>query len=82
MYACIQDKNGDVLVHRNIRTCPKVFLKTIRPYQEDIGSVEDLENFIVNPEGERPIPLAAVAEINIKKSPGEIRRLNHCFILL
>jgi hypothetical protein len=36
MYVCIQDKNGEVLVHRNIRACPKVFLKTIRPYQEDI----------------------------------------------
>ncbi|MGR3301518.1 MAG: efflux RND transporter permease subunit [Candidatus Scalindua sp.] len=48
----------------------------MRPYQEDIGSIGDLENFIVNPEGERPIPLAAVAEINIKESPGEIRRLN------
>ncbi len=36
MYICIQDKNGEVLVHRNMRACPKAFLKTIRPYQEDI----------------------------------------------
>ncbi len=48
----------------------------VRARKQDIGSVEDLENFVVNPEGERPIPLAAVAEINVEKSPGEIRRLN------
>jgi len=36
MYVCIQDKNGDVLVHRNIRACPEVFLQIIKPYQEDI----------------------------------------------
>ncbi len=48
----------------------------VRARKKDIDSVEDLENFVVNPEGERPIPLAAVAEINVKKSPGEIRRLN------
>ena len=34
----------------------------VRARKKDIGSVEDLENFVVNPEGERPIPLAAVAE--------------------
>jgi HAE1 family hydrophobic/amphiphilic exporter-1 len=48
----------------------------VRARKKDIGSVEDLENFVVNPEGEIPIPLAAVAEINVEKSPGEIRRLN------
>ena len=41
----------------------------VRARKKDIGSVEDLENFIVNPEGERPISLAAVAEINVEKSP-------------
>jgi HAE1 family hydrophobic/amphiphilic exporter-1 len=48
----------------------------VRARKKDIGSIKDLENFIVNPEGERPISLAAVAEINVEKSPGEIRRLN------
>ena len=48
----------------------------VRARKKDVGSIEDLGNFIVNPGGERPIPLAAVAEINVKKSPGEIRRLN------
>ena len=48
----------------------------VRARRKDVASVEDLENFVVNPEGERPILLAAVAEINVQKSPGEIRRLN------
>jgi HAE1 family hydrophobic/amphiphilic exporter-1 len=48
----------------------------VRVREKDIGSVEDLKNFIVNPDGKRPIPLAAVAEINVEKTPGEIRRLN------
>ncbi len=26
MYICIQGKNGEILVHRNIRACPEVFL--------------------------------------------------------
>ena len=48
----------------------------VRARKKDIGSVEDLEGLVVNPEGQRPITLAAVAKINIEKSPGEIRRLN------
>ncbi|KHE92831.1 MAG: acriflavin resistance protein [Candidatus Scalindua brodae] len=48
----------------------------VRARKKDIGSVKDLGNFAVNPDGKRPIPLAAVAKINIKESPGEIRRLN------
>lgn len=41
----------------------------VRARQKDIGGVEDLKNFVVNPEGDRPIPLAAVAEINVEKVP-------------
>ncbi len=48
----------------------------VRVRKEDIGNIEDLKNFVVNPEGEKPITLASIAEINIKKGPGEIRRLN------
>ncbi len=48
----------------------------VRARKKDIGSVEDLENFVVNPGGERPILLASVAGIYVQKSPGEIRRLN------
>jgi HAE1 family hydrophobic/amphiphilic exporter-1 len=48
----------------------------VRARKEDFSSVEDLEGLVINPEGQRPITLAAVAKINIEKSPGEIRRLN------
>ncbi len=36
MYICIQDQNGKVLVHKNIRTSPEYFLKVIKPYREDL----------------------------------------------
>ncbi len=36
MYISIQGKNGEEIVHRNMHACPKVFRKTIRPYNEDI----------------------------------------------
>ncbi len=36
MYVCVQDKNGEVIVHRNNHAKPDAFLKCIKPYQEDI----------------------------------------------
>ena len=36
MYLCILDQAGNVVLHRNIRTKPEIFLKTISPYREDI----------------------------------------------
>ena len=36
MYVCIMDREGNVLVHRNMRTSEESFLKTIVPYREDI----------------------------------------------
>ena len=37
MYLCILDQEGNVVLHRNIRTNPEVFLKTIAAYREDIA---------------------------------------------
>ncbi len=48
----------------------------VRARKEDVGSIEDLERLVVNPEGQRPITLASVAKVNVEISPGEIRRLN------
>ena len=48
----------------------------VRVRKEDIGSVSDLRNFVVNPKGDKPITLASIADINIEQGPGEIRRLN------
>src|SRR3989304_10239629 len=36
MYLCILDQEGKILLHRNIKTDPDIFLKTIAPYREDI----------------------------------------------
>ena len=35
MYACILNQEGKVLLHRNLRTEPELFLRSIAPYRED-----------------------------------------------
>ena len=36
MYLCILNAEGEIVLHRNIKTDSDVFLKTIAPYREDI----------------------------------------------
>jgi transposase len=36
MYLCILNRDGEILVHRNMPASPKPFLKTIAPYREDV----------------------------------------------
>jgi len=36
MYLCILNKEGEVLLHRNMKTDPAAFLKAIEPYREDV----------------------------------------------
>lgn len=36
MYLCILNQEGKILLHRDIKTNPEIFLKTIAPYREDI----------------------------------------------
>ncbi len=36
MYLCILNQEGKILLHRDIKTDPDIFLKTIAPYREDI----------------------------------------------
>jgi len=36
MYVCILDQEGDVLLHRNIRTDREAFLKLVEPYRDDL----------------------------------------------
>lgn len=36
MYLCILNQEGKILLHRDIKTSPDIFLKTIAPYREDI----------------------------------------------
>ena len=37
MFVCILDSRGDVVVHRNIATDRRLFLRVIEPYREDIA---------------------------------------------
>src|SRR5262249_8092617 len=34
MYVCILSQEGEVLLHRNMKTRPEMFLKAIAPYRE------------------------------------------------
>ena len=43
---------------------------------DDRETVEDLKGVIVNPGGEPPIPLSAVAEITVGEGPSEVRRVD------
>ena len=36
MYLCVLDAEGEVRVHKNIRTDPQAFLQTLRPFREDV----------------------------------------------
>ncbi len=36
MYLCILNQEGRIVLHRDIKTNPDIFLKTIAPYREDI----------------------------------------------
>ncbi|GBE00414.1 transposase [bacterium BMS3Abin07] len=36
MYLCILDQDGNIVLHKNIKSKPEVFLKTIAPYRKDI----------------------------------------------
>jgi transposase len=36
MYLCILNRDGEILVHRNMKAAPEPFLKAIAPYREDM----------------------------------------------
>jgi transposase len=36
MYVCILDRDGNILVHKNMKTDPKRLLRIIKPYRDDI----------------------------------------------
>jgi hypothetical protein len=36
MYVCILSQDGEILLHRNMKTSPETFLKAIAPYREDL----------------------------------------------
>jgi hypothetical protein len=36
MYVCILNRDGEILLHRNMPTSPETFLKAIAPYRQDL----------------------------------------------
>ena len=48
----------------------------VRLALDDRETVEDVQGVIVNPGGEPPIPLSAVAEITVGEGPSEVRRVD------
>src|SRR5882724_6596954 len=36
MYVCILDRDGEIVVHRNMKASPDALLKVVAPYREDI----------------------------------------------
>jgi hydrophobic/amphiphilic exporter-1 (mainly G- bacteria), HAE1 family len=43
--------------------------------EDQAASVDDLAALAVNPESQAPLPLSAVADIEVREGPGEIRRI-------
>jgi multidrug efflux pump subunit AcrB len=48
----------------------------VRVREEDKETIDNLRRLIINPGGERPLPLEAVADIIINEGPSEIRRID------
>jgi hydrophobic/amphiphilic exporter-1 (mainly G- bacteria), HAE1 family len=48
----------------------------IRSVDTRDASLREIENLIINPQSERPVPLKAVADIRLALGPAEIRRAN------
>ncbi|MDA8017710.1 MAG: efflux RND transporter permease subunit [Thermoanaerobaculia bacterium] len=48
----------------------------VRFSEEDRRTVEDVREVVVNPGGERPIPLDAVADVMLGEGPSEVRRID------
>jgi hypothetical protein len=36
MYVCIVNRDGEIMLHRNMPTTPEIFLKAIAPYRQDL----------------------------------------------
>ncbi|MCG8372146.1 MAG: efflux RND transporter permease subunit, partial [Balneolales bacterium] len=46
----------------------------VRAREEDRSSVAEIQQIVVNPSSERPIPLSAIADVRVANGPSEIRR--------
>ncbi|RKY89147.1 AcrB/AcrD/AcrF family protein [candidate division KSB1 bacterium] len=48
----------------------------VRARKEDRKNLEDLKRIIINPQGDVPVPLFAVADLTLERGPSEIRRID------
>jgi HAE1 family hydrophobic/amphiphilic exporter-1 len=48
----------------------------VRLQEDDRRAIDDVRELVVNPGGERPIPLAAVAAVQLGEGPSEVRRID------
>jgi len=48
----------------------------VRLSLDDRETVEDVADTVINPGGERPIPLSAVADVSLGEGPSEVRRID------
>jgi hydrophobic/amphiphilic exporter-1 (mainly G- bacteria), HAE1 family len=48
----------------------------VRLGEEDRETVDDVRNLVVNPQGETPIPLSAIAAVTLGEGPSEVRRVD------
>jgi HAE1 family hydrophobic/amphiphilic exporter-1 len=48
----------------------------VRAREADRASIDEIQRLVVNPNSERPIPLNAIARVQITNGPGEIRRID------
>jgi len=48
----------------------------VRLREDDRQAIDDVRELVVNPGGERPIPLAAVAAVQLGEGPSEVRRVD------
>jgi hydrophobic/amphiphilic exporter-1 (mainly G- bacteria), HAE1 family len=48
----------------------------VRLDEPDRETVEDVSGLVVNPGGDRPIPLSAVAQVTLGEGPSEVRRVD------
>jgi HAE1 family hydrophobic/amphiphilic exporter-1 len=48
----------------------------VRAQESDRASIDEIRRLIVNPGSPRPIPLSAIASVEVANGPGEIRRVS------
>jgi hypothetical protein len=47
MYVCILNQDGEILLHRNMKTSPETFLKAMAPYREGMVVAVECHVYLV-----------------------------------